>query len=89
MINLKNTMLPMKSVFINVKKCISELGRWLTAKHTIFNKDFLLKISQTLFVTRFETCAEKIPLVLGSSIFKKLLPNETGDCNQTYNSSKV
>ena len=53
-------MLPMKSVFINVKKGISELGRWL-AKHTIFNKDFLLKISQTLFVTSFETRAENIP----------------------------
>ena len=61
MINLKNAMLPMKSVFINVKKGIRELGRWLAAKHTIFNKDFLLKISQTLFVTRFETRAENIP----------------------------
>ena len=30
-INLKNAMLPMRSVFINVKKGISKLGCWLAA----------------------------------------------------------
>ena len=34
LINLKNAMLPMRYVFINVKKGISELGCWLTAEHT-------------------------------------------------------
>ena len=34
MINLKNAMLLMKSVFINVKKGMSELWHWLAAKHT-------------------------------------------------------
>ena len=34
---LKNAMLPMKSVFINVKKGINELGASLTAKHTTNN----------------------------------------------------
>ena len=33
LINLKNAMLPMRCVFINVKKGISELGCWLTAEH--------------------------------------------------------
>ena len=33
-INLKNAMLPMRSVFINVKKGLCELGAWLAAKHT-------------------------------------------------------
>ena len=32
--NLKNAMLPMKSVFINVKKGISELGCSLALIHT-------------------------------------------------------
>ena len=35
-INLKNSMLPMRSVFINVKKSMSELGCWLAAKHTTY-----------------------------------------------------
>ena len=30
-INLKNAMLPMRNVFINVKKGISKLGCWLAA----------------------------------------------------------
>ena len=34
---LKNAMLPMKSVFINVKKGINELGASLAAKHTTNN----------------------------------------------------
>ena len=33
-INLKNAMLPMRSVFINVKKCVSELSCWLALIHT-------------------------------------------------------
>ena len=35
-INLKNSMLPMRSVFINVKKSMSELGCWLAAKHATY-----------------------------------------------------
>ena len=31
---IKIALLTMKSVFINVKKDMSELGAWLTAKHT-------------------------------------------------------
>ena len=31
---IKIALLPMKSVFINVKKGMSELGAWLAAKHT-------------------------------------------------------
>ena len=31
---IKIALLTMKSVFINVKKDLSELGAWLTAKHT-------------------------------------------------------
>ena len=33
-INLKNAMSPIKSIFINVKKDMSELGVWSAAKHT-------------------------------------------------------
>ena len=36
MINSKNSMLPMRSVFINVKKSMSELGCWLAAKHATY-----------------------------------------------------
>ena len=31
---IKIALLPMKSVFINMKKGMSELGAWLAAKHT-------------------------------------------------------
>ena len=42
---LKNAMLPMKSVFINVKKGISELGASLAANHTIIVAEVFLKLA--------------------------------------------
>ena len=34
MIVLKIALLLVKNIFINVKKCVSELWRWIAAKHT-------------------------------------------------------
>ena len=42
---LKNAMLPMKSVFINVKKGISKLGASLAANHTIIIAEVFLKLA--------------------------------------------
>ena len=39
----------MRSVFINVKKGMSELGRWLSAKHTTV--EFIYGILKFVFYT--------------------------------------
>ena len=43
---LKIALLPVKSVFINVKKGMSELWRWVAAKHTTIDSNITDNICQ-------------------------------------------
>ena len=46
MVGLKNALLLVKSVFINVKKGMSELWRWVAAKHTTIDSNITDNICQ-------------------------------------------
>ena len=48
-INLKNAMLPMKTVFIHVKKGISELGCSLALMHTTYTLAVIKAVSKAKY----------------------------------------
>ena len=49
MINLKNAVLPMKTVFIHVKKGISELGCSLALMHTTYTLAVIKAVSEAKY----------------------------------------